>query len=320
MKKSLLNFRNTRNIKRNQNELKKRIGTLAGILAMTTVISIPVCAEIPHYSLEEFPVIDGSLACVPLITTLIQNSTSCSDSEAEDFNFSNTNPSYLNLAEGKRDLILSYEASDETKETLESGSWKDYDGNEFSYADAELEMTEIGRDALVFLVNAENPIDSLTKEQAADIFTGKIKNWSEIGGEDAEIITFIRPENSGSQTLMRKLLVGDADMAQEQTMEVPSMDGMIEKLRNYDNAANSIGYSVYYYTEKMMSDPQIKILKIDGVFPTSDSIRSGEYSLINPFYCVTAKNSSENALELRDWLIGDEGQELLEKCGYVGIR
>ena len=280
---------------------------LAGLL--TVAAAVPVLAEeVPEeirMAYEDFPRIDGSLACVPLCEALAQKATGCTEEQAEETmaDFTNTNPCYLMLAEGERDILLVYEAADETKEAL-----KEYDP---------LTMYPVGRDALVFIVNQDNPVDSITLEEARAIFTGEITNWKEVGGDDVEIEAFRRPETSGSQTLMRKLLIGDAPMIDERMEEVPSMEGIIERIRDYQNDANAVGYSVYYYASSMHAQPDLKFLKVDGVMPSNDTIRSGEYPLVNDFYVVTNAQSSDNAIRLRDWLLTEEGQAFVEECGYV---
>ena len=258
-------------------------------------------------SYEDYPRIDGSLACVPLMEELAKTLTGCSQEEAETTldDFTNTNPCYLELAEGNRDILLAYEPAEETVEKL-----KEYEP---------LDSQAVGKDALVFIVNKDNPVESVTQQQAFDIFTGKITNWQELGGKDEEIVAFRRPETSGSQTLMRKLLIGDAQMIDEQMELIPSMEGMIQKIKEYDNSASALGYSVYYYASAMQGQPDLKFLSVDGTAPSNETIRSGEYPLVNPFYCVTNGQSSEKALEIRDWLLTEEGQSFVEQCGYVPV-
>ena len=263
----------------------------------------------PKMSLEEYPRIDGSTACVPLCEALAVRLTGCTDAQAEETlaDFTNTNPSYLQLAEGKTDILLAYEPADETTEKL-----KEYDP---------LVKESIGKDALVFLVNEDNPVENLTTEQIRDIYTGKITNWSEVGGADMEIKAFQRPETSGSQTMLRLLLIGDASMPEaEKEMIAIGMDDIIEALKEYDNSANALGYSVYYYASEMFRQPGLKFLKIDGTEPSNDTIRSGEYPLIHEFYCVTNEQSSPEAKEIQNWLLTKEGQKFVEECGYVPVQ
>ena len=290
------------------------------VIILTTVLgftAIPAAAAasgtdiaekypgMPHMSYEEYPEVDGSLACVPLMEALIRAVTGCDEAMAEEslIRFSNTNPSYHRLQEGDADLILSYEASEETKSSLNGL--------------ADLELAPVGKDALVFLVNAANPVDNLTKDQIHDIYTGSIRNWKEVGGEDLPIKAFQRREASGSQTLMRLLLMGDEEIPEKQMAVIEGMEGLVDALVEYDNSANALGYSVFYYASSMYHQDSLKFLAVDGTAPDNDTIRSGAYELTNPFYCVTGRKSSENALLLRDWLISEEGQSFVEECGYV---
>ncbi len=281
---------------------------LLSVCLSSEVLAGPMSPSSPSIPYENYPRMDGSLACVPLCEAVAREVTGCTQQMAEETlnDFSNTNPCYLALACGKRDILLAYEPAQETKDQL-----KEY---------PPLDMQPVGRDALVFLVNEGNPIDSLTTDQVRDIFLGNVTNWKEVGGPDEEIKAFRRPETSGSQTLLRLLLIGDAEMVPETTELVDSMEGIIRKIVEYDNSSNAIGFSVYYYASSMFAQPSLKFLRIDGVEPTNETIASGEYPLINDFYCVTNEQSSPEALQIRDWLISSEGQAFVEECGYVACK
>ena len=95
-------------------------------------------------------------------------------------------------------LLIVYEAPEYVKEEL-------------AEADAKLEQKAIGRDALVFIVNEENPVQSLTQQQLRDIYAGRITSWKDVGGADAPIVAFQRGVDSGSQTLFKKLLIDKGD-------------------------------------------------------------------------------------------------------------
>ena len=283
---------------------------LSGYAGETEETSWP---GIPHMSYEDYPEVDGSLACIPLMEALIMEVTGCSEMEAEESleQFSNTNPSYFRLQSGEADLILSYEASTQTKEELAES--EENDANP-------LRLDPVGRDALVFIVNADNPVESLTREEIHDIYTGKITNWKEVGGEDIEIKAFQRRENSGSQTLMRLLLMGDEEIPEKQMIRIAEMEGLLDTVMEYDNSANAIGYSVYYYASVMQGNDKLKFLAVDGQAPSNDSIRSGAYTLSNPFYCGTSMKSSDEAVQIRDWLLSPEGQSFVEDQGYVAAE
>ena len=129
-------------------------------------------------------------------------------------------------------LIIAYEAPESVKEELNA------DGDP-------LEQKAIGRDALVFIVNEDNPVQALTQQQLRDIYAGKITNWKDVGGEDADIVAFQRREASGSQTLFQKLLIQGGELMDAPTELAPAMMcELVDDIAEYNNAANAIGYSV----------------------------------------------------------------------------
>lgn len=280
------------------------------ILGMAAVpVSGASAVKCPQMSLVEYPRMDGSTACAPLLEALSREVTGCSQTEAEATlsDLSTTDPSYLKLAQQERDLLLAYEPSAETVEAL-----KEY---------PPLRMEPVGKDALVFLVNQDNPVDSLSAQELFDIYTGKITNWKEVGGQDMPVEAFQRPEASGSQTMMRKLLIGDAEMMPAEEEHISrGMDDIINALKKYDNSANAIGYSVYYYASSMYQQKDLKFLEIDGIAPTNKTIQDGSYPFVNDFYCVTGEHSSREAISIQDWLLTKDGQDFVKENGYVSLK
>ncbi len=181
-------------------------------------------------------------------------------------------------------------------------------------------MEPFAIDALVFVVNADNPVDSLTTEQIQKIYTGEITNWSQVGGDDLPIIPFQRNEEAGSQTAMNKLVMKDLSM-----MEAPSdyvrgeMGDLIEAVAAYDDSPSAIGYTMYYYANDMNMADGLKILAVDGVVPGGDTIRSGGYPFLNNYYVVCAEHPTEATQVLYDWILSDEGQKLVAHEGYVPV-
>ena len=136
----------------------------------------------------------------------------------------------------------------------------------------------IGRDALVFIVNGQNPVESLTRSQLVDIYAGRITNWSEVGGPDQPIVAFQRDGTSGSQTLFKKLLMGSEPLMEAPTELRPGMmGGLIDGLAGYSGAGNALGYSVFYYASEMYQKPGLKFLAVDGVAPSAETIGDGSY-------------------------------------------
>lgn len=265
--------------------------------------------RIATITLSNLPVIDGSTVTIPLAISLIREVTGCSEAKAEEsIKFNTTDPSYHALAERRSDLLLVYEPSQPTIDEL----------NVFETMD----VREIGLDALVFIVNEDNPVTSLTAEQIRGIYSGKITNWKQVGGNDIEIVPFQRPALSGSQTLMLNLMMKDtAIMAPDiEVVESDVMGNNLEDVAAYNNSDNAIGYSVYYYTQNMYTQPGLKYIAVDGVFPSTETISSREYGYVDPFYGVIPLDADPKAEALLDWLLTKDGQQLLKNCGYVPIQ
>lgn len=265
----------------------------------------------PIMTLEEYPKVDGSTANLPLMAEVMRRATGISLQEAEELTTCDMTPqAWYNLAEGTSDLLLVYEPAEATKERLEEI------GTDLTYQ-------AIGNDALVFIVNENNPVESLTTDQLKAIYKGEITNWSQVGGNDEEIVPFQRSEESGSQSLFIKLL-----MENEEPMEAPVeltpglMDELIDALAEYNNEGNAIGFSVYYYASYMYTQPGLKFIAVDGIAPNDETIASGEYPFINPFYAAIRSDESEDspARRLYDFVTGEEGVAAMKTAGYIPIE
>ena len=125
-------------------------------------------------------------------------------------------------------------------------------------------MVGIGLDGFVFLVNKENKVDSLTLEQIQKIYTGEITNWSNVGGENEEIVAYQREANSGSQNLMEKMVMQGLKMKEPENtnLMIGSMSGLIDGIASYSNSKNSIGYSIYLYAKEQYVKDNVKFLTL----------------------------------------------------------
>ena len=285
-------------------------GSRADSAAQGTVSSTPTGLEIPFvFTRDNLPRLDGSTSTVPLAQSMCAVLLGEEPEAVADLvRFSRTTQSYRELMAGKADLVLAAEPSSEVlSELKQDGKWL---------------VTPFATDALVFVVNRDNPVDSLTSDQVRQIYAGQITNWSEVGGSDTAIVPFQRNEGAGSQTLMEKLVMkGQEMMEAPQTLVPDSMSGLLEAVREYDNSPAAIGYTVYYYANDMEMAQGLKVLAIDGVAPSADTIRSGEYPFLNPYFVAIAADTPEDAPTriLYDWVLGPEGQKLVELEGYVPV-
>ena len=264
----------------------------------------------PFLTVEEFPPLDGSTACIPLIAQMLADTTGMDLEEARSsITVSTTAYAWENfgLYDTTTRMLVVYEAPDYVKEELQE-------------ANVQLEQKPIGRDALVFIVNENNPVQSLTRQQLKDIYAGKITNWKDVGGEDLDIVPFQRGEDSGSQTLFKKLLIQGGELMDPPTELAPAAMGeLVDSIAAYNNSANAIGFSVYYYIDQMYSQPGLRLLAVDDVIPSNDTIASESYPLCNEFYAVLHADAAADSPERRlyDWLDTAAGQDCIQKAGYV---
>jgi phosphate transport system substrate-binding protein len=215
-----------------------------------------------------------------------------------------THSAYVNLIDNNADVIIvAREASED----------------ELNYADnlgIELSTASIALDAFVFIANINNPVNSLTVKEIQDIYTGNITNWNEVGGPEAEISPYQRNPNSGSQELMKSLVMKDLQM-----MEWPGMIlvGMMGPIYMITHDRNGIGYTVYFFEQFMAPNDSLKLLGVNGVVPGYNTLQNGDYIYTTEVYSVIRSDldTAETAYKLYRWLTTEEGQDVVEESGYI---
>lgn len=246
----------------------------------------------------ELPVIDGAAALYPVFSGIVgsvypENSVNFDGknfTSESKLQFRNTLRAYQAVVDGDADIVFCAAPS---KEQLE------YAANN----GVELELVPIGREAFVFIVNAENPVSDLSVQQVKDIFAGKIRRWSEVGGSGRLISPLQRMEGSGSQTVMLQFMDG---------VKMPKdIDAFL---------GSAIGFSFRYYVEGIADSGGVKMLSLNGVYPSMENVQSGSYPLVYDFYAVYDKNNDNpNVKKLVEWVLSDEGQEIIAQSGYAPI-
>ena len=256
---------------------------------------------------ENLPRIDGAAALFPVYSAFVNavypNTTKLNDGA---FVYNNTPEGYRLLAEKQTDIFIGVYPSDEQKKYAAENH-------------TTFEYSPIGTEAFVFFVHKDNPVTNLTTEQIKDIYSGKITNWKEVGGKNEKIAAFQRNEGSGSQSMLKRFM-GDTPIMEAPTEKVTNlMSGIIEQVADYKSKTNSIGFSFRYYVEGIIKNPNIKMISIDGAAPTADNIRNGSYPILTPIYAVTYKeNQNDNVHKLLEWILSDEGKNIINETGYVG--
>ena len=196
---------------------------------------------------------------------------------------------------------------------------------ELSYAEEKgvtLDMDAVAMDGFVFITHKNNPVESLTVQQVKDIYSGKVTNWKDIGGEDLPIIAFQREPNSGSQTAMEKLVMQGEMLMPAIETKIQGMSELIDAVAEYKNDSASIGYTYKYYMNNLYKNENIKIININGVTPENENLLSKAYPFATSYYAIIRGDEPEDspARKLRDYLLIDEGQEVIKMAGYCGIK
>jgi len=263
--------------------------------------------------IDNLPVLDGATALYPVYAAFVQ----AVYPKDEEYYTSKgpvmcngTNKAYQNLLEGRADIIFCAGPSDAQKERFIEDGLK-------------LKLVPIGREAFVFFVNKNNIVNNITIKDIHGIYSGKIKNWRELNGHYYQRIrAFQRPKDSGSQTMLEKVM-GDTPLMEPRRENVPEgMGDIINQVAVYRNFPNAIGYSFLFYTTAMVNNDQIKLLSVESVYPSIETIRDNSYPFSDYFYAIYIDNDkkNENTELFIEWILSKQGQELIQETGYVPVR
>ncbi|MBO2515645.1 MAG: hypothetical protein CW338_00010 [Clostridiales bacterium] len=275
-----------------------------------------------------YPSIDGSTVCVPLAMELARQHLGLPEEDPTGFvSFSTTPYAYERLIYGKPnpmstllsmnavmdpahpvDLILVTEPSDEELEMA-------------AQEGCDLRYVPFCYDAFVFVDNTQNPVTGLTSAQIRSIYIGEIIDWGEVGGTPGStILAYQRPKNSGSQTQMENTVMqGIRPVAAQQNYISDGMADLVQQIGNYSNAVDALGYTFLYYITSLYTNDSIRVLSVDGVAPTEENMRSGAYPYTVSYWAVYRKGDA-NTEAFVNWLVSDEGQEVVKAAGYVTLR
>lgn len=247
---------------------------------------------------NNLPVIDSAAALYPVSSAFVnavypENSVNFKGNDFttdSKLQMRNTIAAYKAVVDGNSDIIICAKPSEE----------------QLKYAadnNVELELIPIGCEAFVFLVNGSNPVDNLITDEIKGIYSGKYTNWSQLGGKNTPINPVTRNAGSGSQTALESFM-GDTPIKKNPVGFVGS----------------AIGFSFRYYVEDIAEHGNIKILSLNGVYPDKVNIANGNYPIVSNFYAVYSKsNDNPNIQPFIDWMLSDEGQDIIDKTGYIPL-
>lgn len=271
---------------------------------------------------KEMPVIDGSTSTLPYTNAVYgamfsnyYNHPSIPEKHSKSYY------SYERLINGEADVL--FISTKPTEDTLAKAK----------AAGVELELIPIAYDAMVFFTNGENAIENLTMDQIRNIYVDNAyANWSELGGPNAGLIPYCRNADSGSQAQMEEFfLKGDeihADIRRETTaISMASVLTDVWEAKTDEPLAYALGYSIYYYYQSasmilLSSEDDLKLLKIDGVYPTDETIADGSYPLAGYNYAVVRADSAKDSIGRRmvEFITSPDGQRCVVNAGFGALK
>ncbi|CAG0985648.1 Phosphate-binding protein PstS [Anaerolineae bacterium] len=178
----------------------------------------------------------------------------------------------------------------------------------------------IARDAIAVIVNSNNPVSELTLQQISDIYSGKITNWGEVGGEDRPIVKLSRETNSGThvyflETVLRLGRKEDKTLFSMDTLLLPSSEGIISEVRDNPNAIGYDGLGYVPHDVKM-----IAIAIEEGapyVLPSIETVNDKSYAIARDLYMYTNGEPTGIVKDYLDWILSAEAQEIVAELGFV---
>ena len=219
---------------------------------------------------------------------------------------SQTNGAFLNLIDGKADIIL-------THRTISP--------DEKAYADTKgvtLIETSIALDAFVFIVNKDNPVKSLTVEQVRKIYTGEITNWQQVGGNNASMKVFTRPHNSGSEEVFREVVMDGLE-----PLDFPEavIGAMILVFCEVSENVDGICYTFDNYKEVIVRERGSGVSKvsINEIFPDKNTVKNRTFPFISEIHVAIRSDLDHNtmAYKLYEWLQTENVKPVLTECGFI---
>lgn len=264
----------------------------------------------------EIPILDGSTSTYSITQNIYQVFYNNFD-KAPGFpkSHSKTTNSYKRLIDGEVEMIFVPDAGEDV----------------MKYADekgVKLKFIPIANEALVFFTGAENPVSNITTEQLYNIYVNNgITNWKELGGTDGTLAAFCRNEDSGSHAQMEKFILDgkeiNENIAKERTSVI--MSSILTDVDDYNKkneGSYAMGYSLYYYylNNQMLLGPiDLKLMCIDGMAPTEDTIANGTYPYTTNYYAVIREGENNPKVDAFAELMQGEFGDTIAKMSGLGV-
>jgi phosphate transport system substrate-binding protein len=182
----------------------------------------------------------------------------------------------------------------------------------------------VARDAIAIIVNPNNPISQLTLQQLSDIYSGKINNWQELGGEDRPIVRLSRETNSGTHVyfLEEVLRLGDKEdktLFSTDTLLLPSSEVIGAEIRQNPNAIGYDGLGYVTPDMKVVAVADARLENFEFIFPSAGTVNDGTYPIARDLYMYTAGQPEGFIKRYIEWIFTPQAQEIVTELGFVPV-
>lgn len=181
-----------------------------------------------------------------------------------------------------------------------------------------LEVITIAYDGIAIVLNPANGVTNLTAQNVKDIFEGTVTNWSEVGGANQDIIVVTREDGSGTRGAFEELLGLQKEIDSKKVSSI-SQGALVAEGNGTIKATVASKEGAIGFVSLGFIDETVKAISIDGVAPTVDTVKGGEYSISRPLLIMTNKEGTEATKQFVEFILGDEGQEIVSEK-YISIK
>ena len=250
---------------------------------------------------NSMPSIDAAVAFYPLASNMVEKLYDKTIYNNE-LSWASTDEAYVHIINGEVDCIIASAPSKAQAKAIRESN-------------KEFKFVPIAKEALIFYVNNQNTISSLTIKEIEKIYNGEIINWQDVGGLDRRITTYQLEKNNGSQTAFESIVENNTiDKNHEEVAD------MISIIKEVVHNKNSIAYAFNSFYRQQFNSSKLKLLCVDEIEPTKENIVLGKYPLMYEIYLIYNINTvNKNVIKLEEWLLSEEGQDLCENMGYQRI-
>ncbi len=173
----------------------------------------------------------------------------------------------------------------------------------------------IGKDALSLIVNPANKVTKLTREQVEGIYTGKIKNWKQVGGDDINIVVYGRESSSGTFEFFKEHVNNKKNFAST-VLAMPATGAIVQSVAQTKGA---IGYIGMAYDNAKVRQLAISYDGKTYIEPTRANAKSGAYPIVRPLYVYYTSNNEAKVKSFIDFIMSKDGQAIVDKVGYLAL-